>query len=72
MEGAYELHNHPIAVPEPERAIFNCTARGIAVLRIGDCFLRFSGEPKTGLALLESRRQGCEIDLRNYRELPFL
>jgi hypothetical protein len=72
MEVAYELDNHPIAVPEPERAILNGKARRITVRRIGYRLLPFPGEPKPGLPLLQGWRQGREIELRNYGVLLFL
>ncbi len=72
MKAAYEVHDHPIAVPEPEGAILNREARGIAVRRIVYRLLPLPGEPKTGLALLQSRRQGCEIEPRSYRVLRSL
>ena len=69
VEAADELDNHGIAVPEPERAILNRKARGIAVRWIGYRLLLLPGEPKPGLALLQGRREGCEIELGNYRVL---
>ena len=36
MEAVYELRNHAIAVPEPERAILDLKAGGVAMRRIRD------------------------------------
>jgi hypothetical protein len=72
VEGAHELYYHPIAVSKPEGEILNLKARGITVRRIGYCLHCLPGEPKAGLALLKSRRQVCEIEMRAYRVLLFL
>ena len=72
MEAAYELDNHAIAVLKPKGAILDRKARRIAVRGIGYRLLSLPGEPKPRLALLQGRRQGCEIELRNYGVLLFL
>ena len=69
MELAYNVHDHLIAVPEPKRSILNRKACGIAVSWIGHRGLLFPGKPKSRLSLLQGRRQGCEIELRNYKVL---
>ena len=70
MKSPHELDNYVIAMPEPERAVLDREARRIPVRWIGYSPTILPSEPKTGLALLKCRRQGCEIEFLNYRLLP--